>query len=251
MPQDIKNIFGYTIDTGIDHGTVTVVLDKQNFEVTTYRIDGEYKDNRRPENVTFSKKIEEDLSRRDFTMNAIAYNIKKGFVDPFCGSGTTLVAAKMLNRNFIGVDKNSSAIELCNRRLASPIKTVSRLLQVGEDAYRTKTDEELAILNMLECDVVQRNKGIDGVLKKFYLDAPVAVKIQKSYESFSEAINLLNNAGRKKKCSFTVLIRTAEGLVDSEISLPSNMIVIDGLNLQLNSSLSKELKRYNKKLMKG
>ena len=85
LPQDIKNIFGYTIDTGIDHGTVTVVLDKQNFEVTTYRIDGEYKDNRRPENVTFSKKIEEDLSRRDFTMNAIAYNIKKGFVDPFCG----------------------------------------------------------------------------------------------------------------------------------------------------------------------
>ena len=85
LPQDIKNIFDYTIDTGIEHGTVTVVLDKQNFEITTYRIDGEYKDNRRPENVTFSKKIEEDLSRRDFTMNAIAYSIKRGFVDPFCG----------------------------------------------------------------------------------------------------------------------------------------------------------------------
>lgn len=172
-------------------------------------------------------------------------------LDPFCGSGTTLVAAKMLNRNFMGVDKNSSAIELCNQRLAAPIKTVSRLLQVGEDAYRTKTDEELAILNMLECDVVQRNKGIDGFLKKFYLDAPVAVKIQKSHESFSEAINLLNNAGKKKKCSFTVLVRTSEGLVDREISLPSNMIVIDGLNLQLNSSLLTELRCYNKKSMKG
>lgn len=170
-------------------------------------------------------------------------------LDPFCGSGTTLVAAKMLNRNFIGVDKNSSAIELCNRRLATPIKTVSKLLQVGADAYRTKTDEELAILNMLECDVVQRNKGIDGFLKKFYLGAPVAVKIQKSHESFSEAINLLNNAGKKKKCSFIVLIRTTEGLMDSEISIPSNMIVIDGLNLQLNSSLLTELKYYNKKLI--
>lgn len=85
LPQDIKNIFDHTIDTGIEHGTVTVVLDRQNFEITTYRIDGEYKDNRRPENVTFSKKIEEDLSRRDFTMNAIAYSIKRGFVDPFCG----------------------------------------------------------------------------------------------------------------------------------------------------------------------
>ncbi len=85
MPQDIKNIFNHTIDTGIEHGTVTVVLDRQNFEVTTYRIDGEYKDNRRPENVIFSKKIDEDLSRRDFTMNAIAYNINKGFIDPFNG----------------------------------------------------------------------------------------------------------------------------------------------------------------------
>lgn len=85
MPQHIKNIFNHTIDTGIEHGTVTVVIDKQNFEVTTYRIDGEYKDNRHPEKVIFSKKIDEDLSRRDFTMNAIAYNINKGFVDPFGG----------------------------------------------------------------------------------------------------------------------------------------------------------------------
>lgn len=171
-------------------------------------------------------------------------------LDPFCGSGTTLVAAKMLNRDFIGVDKNSSAIELCNRRLAEPTKTVSRLLQVGVDAYRTKTDEELAVLNMLECDVVQRNKGIDGFLKKFYLGAPVAVKIQKSYESFSEAINLLNNAGKRKKCSFTVMIRTSEGLVDSEIPIPSNMIVIDGLDLQLNASLLKASNNYNKRLMR-
>lgn len=172
-------------------------------------------------------------------------------LDPFCGSGTTLVAAKMLNRNFMGIDKNSSAIELCNRRLAAPIKTVSRLLQVGVDAYRTKTGEELTILNMLGCDVVQRNKGIDGFLKKFYLDAPVAVKIQKSYESLSEAINLLNNAGKRKKCSFTVMIRTSEGLVDSEIPIPSNMIVIDGLDLQLNASLLKASNNYNKRLMPG
>lgn len=172
-------------------------------------------------------------------------------LDPFCGSGTTLVAAKMLNRNYIGVDKNPDAVELCNRRLAAPIKTVSRLLQVGADAYKTKSDEELAILNMLECDVVQRNKGIDGVLKKFYLDAPVAVKIQKPHESFSEAVNLLHDAGMKKKCSFTVLIRTAEGFVDSEISVPSNMMVIDGLNLQINSGLLKEINGYNKKLMQG
>ncbi len=166
-------------------------------------------------------------------------------LDPFCGSGTALVAAKMLNRRYIGIDKSPSAVELCHQRLEAPIKTESRLLRVGADAYRTKTDEELAILNMLECDVVQRNKGIDGFLKKFYLGAPVAVKIQKPYESFAEAIDLLNHAGKRKKCSFTVLIRTLEGLVDSEILVPSNMIVLDELKLQLGVKLSK----YDKKIM--
>lgn len=172
-------------------------------------------------------------------------------LDPFCGSGTTLVAAKMMNRYFIGIDKNSSAIKLCNQRLDTPVKTVSKLLKVGVDAYKTKTNEELAILNMLECDVVQRNKGIDGILKKFYLDAPVAVKIQKSCESFLEAIHLLDNAGKRKKCSFTVLIRTFEGLMDSEIPIPSNMIVIDGLDLQLNSSLLKVSNNLEKSLKRG
>lgn len=85
LPLQIKNIFEYTVDTGIKHGTITVVYNKQNFEITTYRIDGEYKDNRRPENVIFTAKIEEDLSRRDFTMNAIAYSKKRGYIDPFFG----------------------------------------------------------------------------------------------------------------------------------------------------------------------
>lgn len=85
LPQQIKNIFAHTVDTGIKHGTVTVVLNSQNYEITTYRIDGEYIDNRHPETVIFTTKIEEDLSRRDFTMNAIAYSKSKGYIDPFFG----------------------------------------------------------------------------------------------------------------------------------------------------------------------
>lgn len=85
LPEDIKKIFDNTIDTGIEHGTVTVVLNKKNFEVTTYRIDGEYCNFRHPKQVFFSDKIYEDLSRRDFTINAIAFNEEKGFVDPFFG----------------------------------------------------------------------------------------------------------------------------------------------------------------------
>ncbi|MCL2373193.1 MAG: polynucleotide adenylyltransferase [Defluviitaleaceae bacterium] len=84
-PLQVKGLFSRTVDTGIKHGTVTVLINKQPYEVTTYRIDGEYADGRRPVQVSFSASLEEDLSRRDFTMNAIAYNSEAGFVDPFGG----------------------------------------------------------------------------------------------------------------------------------------------------------------------
>ncbi len=85
LPQQVKAIFPHTVDTGIEHGTVTVVIDKTGYEVTTYRIDGKYEDNRHPKEVTFTSKLEGDLSRRDFTINAIAYNDTDGFVDMFGG----------------------------------------------------------------------------------------------------------------------------------------------------------------------
>lgn len=86
-PDDIEKCFSdiKTLDVGKKHGTISLVFDKEIVEVTTYRIDGEYKDSRHPESVTFTDKIEDDLSRRDFTMNAIAYSPKRGFVDPFNG----------------------------------------------------------------------------------------------------------------------------------------------------------------------
>lgn len=85
LPEQVKKIFSHTVDTGIEHGTVTVVIDKEGYEITTYRIDGEYKDNRHPKEVVFTSKLEGDLSRRDFTVNAIAYNNNDGFVDMFNG----------------------------------------------------------------------------------------------------------------------------------------------------------------------
>lgn len=85
LPEQVKAVFSHTYDTGIEHGTVTVLIDKIGYEVTTYRIDGEYKDNRHPEKVVFTSKLEGDLARRDFTINAIAYNETEGFVDRFGG----------------------------------------------------------------------------------------------------------------------------------------------------------------------
>ncbi|SHK19636.1 CCA tRNA nucleotidyltransferase [Hespellia stercorisuis] len=84
-PEKVKKIFRHTIDTGIEHGTVTVMVGKEGFEVTTYRIDGEYEDNRHPKEVVFTRSLEEDLKRRDFTINAMAYNDMERLVDIFGG----------------------------------------------------------------------------------------------------------------------------------------------------------------------
>ena len=86
-PQEIMNIFKdyKIIDTGIKHGTVSIILNNNIYEITTYRIEGEYENNRRPKNVEFTSNIEEDLKRRDFTINAMAYNEQFGIVDKFNG----------------------------------------------------------------------------------------------------------------------------------------------------------------------
>ncbi|MCM1539931.1 MAG: HD domain-containing protein [Blautia sp.] len=84
-PEQVKALFSRTIDTGLQHGTVTVMQDKDGFEVTTYRIDGVYEDGRHPREVTFTPDLAEDLKRRDFTINAMAYNEETGLVDMFGG----------------------------------------------------------------------------------------------------------------------------------------------------------------------
>lgn len=91
LPDEIKSVFRHTVDTGIEHGTVTVLIygakgdPPETYEVTTYRIDGEYADSRHPLHVTFTDSLREDLKRRDFTINAMAYNERIGLVDLFCG----------------------------------------------------------------------------------------------------------------------------------------------------------------------
>ncbi len=87
LPMQVKELFRRTVDTGIQHGTVTVMLGRNGYEVTTYRIDGRYEDSRHPESVEFTPKLEEDLKRRDFTINAMAYNDEHGIVDIFDGVG--------------------------------------------------------------------------------------------------------------------------------------------------------------------
>ena len=86
-PEDMKSVFAdfHCIDTGIKHGTVTVVIDGEPLEITTFRLDGEYEDNRHPKSVTFTSNLGADLGRRDFTVNAMVYSKKTGTVDLFGG----------------------------------------------------------------------------------------------------------------------------------------------------------------------
>jgi Poly A polymerase head domain. len=85
LPQDIISIFPKTVPTGIKYGTVTVITDEGKAEVTTFRSESSYSDHRRPDGVSFCSNIENDLSRRDFTVNAMAYSPRRGFIDPFGG----------------------------------------------------------------------------------------------------------------------------------------------------------------------
>ena len=85
LPNETINLFEKTIPTGLQHGTITVLINKEHYEITTFRTDGDYKDNRRPDSVLFVSNIEDDLSRRDFTINALAYNQYEGLIDCFNG----------------------------------------------------------------------------------------------------------------------------------------------------------------------
>ena len=92
-PNETKALFRRTFDTGIEHGTITVLVDKEAFEVTTYRVDGEYEDSRHPREVVFTRSLKEDLLRRDFTINAMAYNEEEG-LDGYFSAESKILRAK-------------------------------------------------------------------------------------------------------------------------------------------------------------
>lgn len=172
----------------------------------------------------------------------ISTDVGDTVLDPFCGSGTTGISAKLLGRSFIGIDTNPIATGLTARRLNAPYKTQSFLLKTGKEAYKTKTPDELSILNQIDCVVVQRNKGIDAFLKKKYANGFVALKIQKKWETFYEAMDALYIAGEKRQCSFCVLITYQSDWKSKYISIPKNMIVITPYEMQIRLAIESALK---------
>jgi site-specific DNA-methyltransferase (adenine-specific) len=163
-------------------------------------------------------------------------------LDPFCGSGTTLVASALLNRKYIGIDISEDAVLLSNQRLEDMIVTESNLLKVGEEQYKNKSNEELVILNSLDATIVQRNNGIDGFLKEYVNGKPVPIKIQKCSERLDSSIHLLSAAMEKKYAEYGIVVRTHEDsmLFVDEPAVPENILVIDRYDIKIINWLEKK-----------
>lgn len=162
-------------------------------------------------------------------------------MDPFAGSGTTLVAAKMLGRKYIGVDISADAVKLADARLHDLVKTESILLQKGKAAYRNLSDEQMGVLKSIGAIAVQRNSGIDGFLKEYIDGKPISVRIQREDETLNDSISRLIKASKAKKCAYMVLIRTHSDLFDlyDFKNIPENLEIIDSYEMRMSEMLDK------------
>ena len=170
-------------------------------------------------------------------------------LDPMCGSGTSLVAAALLERHWIGIDTEPKAIELAKARLDKPKKTVSRLLEVGKEAYRKQDTKTRSLLETMNALVVERNNGLDGFLKVHYLDAPVAIRIQKENESLEETRRQLLKASATKGCILKILVRTqaaeyqVQTIHDDPDVIDTNLLIIDSHELMIQEWLREKQKQ--------
>lgn len=166
-------------------------------------------------------------------------------LDPFCGSGTTLVAAKMLGRRYLGIDQSEDAIKLSQGRLEEPIKSESKLIKQGRDTYLTADWESLSLLRGLDYIPIHRNQGIDAILKQQYQGTPVLIRIQKPGESLSETLALLAKAAEKKGSLKSFLIETTPSNSFFEIPIPHNVEIIKSTAQSLIEALEKPLTKIS------
>jgi len=162
-------------------------------------------------------------------------------LDPFCGSGTTLVSAKLMDRQYIGIDVSKDAVALSNKRLVELIKSESQLLAIGEEGYLDKSDYERAILKAIDAIPVERNSGIDGFLRNYIDGYPVSVRVQKQAESVEIAKRKLINASKTKNCKLMILIRTQKQIDNSLFNWnDEDVLVIDSYDLQIKNWIDEQ-----------
>jgi len=163
-------------------------------------------------------------------------------LDPFCGSGTTLVAAKLLGRHSIGMDSASEAVELTKSRLTLPEKTESNLLKKGRASYANADHELLQMLTGLDFVPVQRNAGIDAFLNTSIDASPVPIRIQRQDESLTDAANKLARATKSKNAKLAILVRTHDDSIALfEDEIPEFIKLVDATALQIRQSLTTKI----------
>lgn len=155
-------------------------------------------------------------------------------VDPFCGSGTTCVAAKSMERNFIGIDASKDAVELAIKRLDEMIISESALLKKGANSYLEKSEDDTLILKSIDALPVQRNSGIDGFLKNHFNNKPVPVKIQNKTETLNDSIDKLEKSCKGKGYNLKVIIQTRkESQINRLFNFPSDVKIIKSSKLSI------------------
>lgn len=158
-------------------------------------------------------------------------------LDPFCGSGTTLAAALLNNRKYIGIDISDEAIKLCKERLTNTItKTTSKLLECGIQKYTTKTEEEKFIINLFGALPVQRNSGIDAIIPSKNSDKVIALKFQKENEKIEDCITKIRTSCQSKGIKNKVIIQSKSSYPLKE---PINDIIIISSYQELITNLIK------------
>lgn len=202
LPEEVSEIFRdfQVIPTGIKHGTVTVIISSMHLEITTYRIDGKYEDNRHPVQVTFSRNIAEDLSRRDFTINAMAYNPQTGFFDPFRGLDD-------LNRKII------KAVGIPEKRFSEDALRIMRALRFA--AVLGFEIEEKTADAVFQCRTLLKNIAAERIgteLNKILLSPAPDLIFEKYFSVFSERLFGIPNFPDKQKIDFSPLSRTISDL---------------------------------------
>lgn len=173
----------------------------------------------------------------------IATDAYDAVLDPFCGSGSTLVAAKLGQRRFTGIDISDEAIALSCARLAHPVRSSSLLLEKGAASYLEKSAYERNILHSLDALPVERNKGVDGLLRNYVDGRPVAVKIQQAYEDLETAQRSLLTANLAKDCSYLILVRThSQSPTLFQWENVPRLLVVDALDLAVKKLLPQAIK---------
>lgn len=160
-------------------------------------------------------------------------------LDPFFGSGTTLVAAKLTNRNSIGFDISAEACQLAKDRLENPIKTESNLLSKGRRSYDQADKKALSLLDGLDFHPIHRNRGIDAILKQTVDGKPVLIRIQRYEESVSEAAQSLLSAMDTKSAGLGILVRKSDDMFFDADCFPDNLRIVDAVNYTIRELVEK------------